>query len=74
MEDLPGTYIEVDQITYVTSPYNVKVRNGQLIVIPPSVIVSKLIRDSESGTACALQDVCVVVATDQPHQKWKKHT
>jgi hypothetical protein len=69
MEDLPGNYIDVDQSTYVLTPFNVKVIDGKLVYIKPVVTVKKL-QPSITGTACDPQDVCIVVDTDQPHVKW----
>lgn len=74
MEDLPGTYIEVDQDTYVRSPFNVVVRAARLIELKPSVQVSRLCPSTDSGVCCDHRDVCVVVTSDRPHQKWKKVT
>lgn len=72
MEQLPGTYIEVDQATYVRSSHQVRVRNGRLIVLEPRIQVSKLAPDNDHGVTCDRRDVCVVVSPDRPHQKWKK--
>jgi hypothetical protein len=69
MEGLPGNYIEVDQSTYVLTPFNVKVIDGKLVYIKPVVTIKKL-QPSITGTACDPQDVCIVVDTDQPHVKW----
>lgn len=74
MEALPGTYIEVDQATYVLASHSVQVQNGVLVVVRPQAQVSWLAPDTESGTACDPRDVCVVVSSDKPHQKWKKLT
>jgi hypothetical protein len=74
MEALPGTYIEVDQATYVHAPYQVCVKNGKLIVLEPRIQVSKLAVDTDSGMCCDRRDVCVVVCPDKPHLKWKKVT
>lgn len=74
MEDLPGAYIEVDQSTYVASPYNVKVQNQKLIIMPANVTVTKLHPDAETGVACHVNDICVVVEIDTPHQRWSKRT
>ena len=69
MEDLPGNYIEVDQSTYISTPFNVKVVDGNLVYIKPVITVKKL-QPSMDGTACNPQDVCIVVNVDQPHTKW----
>jgi len=73
MEDLPGTYIEVDQTTYVISPGNVKVVDGKLIVIPLGTSVTKLQPDATQGVMCDPRDICVVVDGDVPHQRWRQH-
>lgn len=74
MEDLPGTYIEVDQITYVSSPYNVQVKNGKLTFLPRQITVMKMRPDPEQGIPCHASDVCVVVSADTAHQKWRQKT
>jgi hypothetical protein len=70
MEDLPGNYIEVDQSTYVLTPFNVKVIDSKLVYIKPVITVKKLQPNESDGTACDPRDVCVVVGTDQAHIKW----
>ena len=69
MEDLPDNYIEVDQKTYVSASFNVRVVDGKLTYIKPVITVKKL-QPAENGTPCDLRDVCVVVADDQPNQRW----
>jgi hypothetical protein len=70
MENLPGKYVLVDRETYVLAPWNVQVVEGKLHMIQPAVQVKKLRPDCATGTPCHVQDVCVVVAPDQPHTKW----
>jgi hypothetical protein len=69
MEDLPGTYIEIDQATYAQSLPNVRVVNGKITVIKRSDTVNKL-QPSDTGTPCSPHDVCVVVTEDQSHIYW----
>jgi hypothetical protein len=71
MEDRPGNYIDVDQPTYVASPY-ARVINGKLTVIKPTGSIAKLM-PSSVGTPCNPQDVCVVTA-DKEHIKWSLKT
>jgi hypothetical protein len=71
MEDLPGNYIEIDQPTYVTSPY-ARVINGKLTVVKPASVVTKLI-PSLAGTACDPGDVCIVTNSEQ-NIKWSLKT
>jgi hypothetical protein len=70
MEDLPGNYIEVDQETYVSASFNVRVINDKLTRINPVITVKKLQPTDSTGTACDPRDVCIVVRLDQPHVKW----
>lgn len=71
MDDLPGNYIEIDCETYALRLWNVKVIDNQLKIIPPAVRVKKLVPDTQNGVPCSPQNICVVVAPDQPHVKWK---
>jgi hypothetical protein len=70
MQDLPGTYIDIDQETYSRAASNVRVRNGQLVTITWQT-ASKL-TPAESGTLCHTKDVSIVVPTQGQH--WKKKT
>ena len=71
MEDLPGTYIEVDAETYARSPRNVRVRNGQLIELKSAV---RRLAPTDTGTACHPDNVAIVVAETEPHQRWSMKT
>jgi hypothetical protein len=68
MEDLPGKYVDIDQSTYVVSPY-ARVVNGKLTVIKPASNATKLVPNT-SGTTCDPKDVCIVVDSAQTHVKW----
>jgi hypothetical protein len=70
MEDLPGTYIEVDQDTFSRSPSNVRVRNGQLITITWQT--AQKLAPADAGTLCHSQDISIV--TTGQGQYWKKKT
>jgi hypothetical protein len=74
MEDLPGAYIEVDQETYTRASHHVRVRDGKLVMLPLKIHVSKLAKDTNSGTPCHPQDVCVIIDPTHAHEKWKKIT
>jgi hypothetical protein len=67
MEDLPGKYVDIDQSTYVVSPY-ARVVNGKLTVIKPASSTSKLVPGTV-GTSCDSRDVCVVSEVKE-HIKW----
>ena len=74
MEDLPGDYIEIDQATFAQTPTNVWVVDSKLITIQPSVTVTKLTPNNESGIACDPRDICIVVDSAEPHTKWSIKT
>lgn len=69
MEDLPGTWIEVDALTYAAASHDVRVIDGRVIPLPKTVLVDKL-RPADHGVCCDPQDICLVVSQDQPHIKW----
>jgi hypothetical protein len=72
MEDLPGTYIDVDPITYAHANMNVRVRDGKLVEI--TWLTTKKLVPGNTGLPCHPNNVAVVVAEDQPHTKWRKQT
>ena len=72
MEDLPGTYIEIDQATYAKNSYHVRVINGKLTHIDYAKVYSKL-QPSNEGTPCHTNDVTIVVSSG-PNIKWKNIT
>jgi hypothetical protein len=72
MEDLPGTYIEIDQETYNRNPSNVRVHNGKLHELTER-ITTKL-TPSDTGTPCDPTDVTIVVPETYKHQRWSKKT
>lgn len=67
MEDLPGTYIEVDAETFARSPFNVRVKDNKLIELTKAV--HKLM-PSSTGVPCHPDNVAIVVSDNQPHQRW----
>jgi len=71
MEDLPGNYIDIDQPTYVASPY-ARVLNGKLIIVKPANTLTKLV-PSMIGTPCDPSDVCIV-SSAIPNIKWSLKT
>lgn len=73
MEDLPGTYIDIDQAVFALGASNIRVRNGKIVELTWKT-TARLEQNDHSGTPCHPQDVAVVVTVDQPHQKWNKQT
>lgn len=71
MEDLPGTYIEIDRETFARSPSKVRVVNGRLEAIRWKT--SSKVTPGNIGTPCHPEDVCIVV-TDGPAINWSCKT
>ncbi len=73
-EEMPDKYVEVDAETFSLRPLNVRVVEGRIQFIEPSVPVQKLKPNKESGTNCNPQDICVIVSDQQTYVKWKLTT
>ena len=71
MEDLPGTYIDVDAETFARTPMNVRVRDGKLVELKSAV--RKLV-PGDVGTPCHPDNVAIVVPHTEPHQRWSMKT
>jgi len=72
MEDLPGTYIDIDAETFARSPVHVRVKDDKLVERIWK-ITTKLV-PSEIGTPCHPDDVAIVVSPEEEHQCWSKQT
>lgn len=69
MEDLPGSWVAVDSLTYAQARHDVRVVDCKVVEIPKKNHVSKL-RPGTQGTCCDPRDICIVVAPDYPHTRW----
>ena len=69
MEDCPGNYIDIDQVTFNRASSHVRVVNGKLISTAVRKTSRKLVPGIH-GTPCNTNDVCVVVDPEQTHTKW----
>ena len=72
MEDLPGTYIEIDQSTYARNSKWVRIKRGQLVEHKPWLQATKLV-PGDQGTQCDVLDV-MIVTSQGPTQKWMLQT
>jgi hypothetical protein len=67
MENLPGTWVDIDQELYMRSPHRVRVIAGQVHELEWRQSVK--LRPSQIGTPCDAQDVTIV--HDYPDaQRW----
>jgi len=71
MEDVPGTYIEVNADIFARTPSNVRVRDGRLIELKSVV---RRLAPSDTGIACHPDNVAIVVPATEPHQRWSMKT
>jgi hypothetical protein len=69
MENLPGTYIEIDQDTYARSSMRVRVRDGKLVELTWKT--TQKITPNGEGTPCDPSDVAIVTKS-QHNTKWSK--
>lgn len=72
MEDLPGSYIEIDAETYARQPRNIKIVNGKITIV--NTKSSQKLIPSKSGTSCHTQDVCIIVSEEAPNIQWSLKT
>lgn len=70
MEDLPGTYIDIDCQTFAQANPHVKVIDGKIVNLLKTTVAKKLI-PSLTGTTCHPTDISVIVDDQQFHQPWK---
>jgi hypothetical protein len=70
MEQVPGTYIDIDQVAFAAGAMNVRVINHKLQEYN-AVISTKLV-PSSNGTQCHEHDVAVVVMQNGTY--WNKQT
>lgn len=73
MEDLPGTFIVIDRLTFDQQRFDIKIKDGKIVKLnhPASWKLSP----AEDGTACHPQDVSIVVGKDAEHkQYWEVKT
>ena len=73
MEDLPGTYIDVNPETFAIASMNVRVQDGKLIQLANKTITKKIV-PGDTGTPCHPDNVAIVVTELEPHQRWKLKT
>jgi hypothetical protein len=66
-----GTYLTVDRETFIKHQFNLKVKNGKLIGIKPTV--GKLVPGAE-GVACHPNDITIVVDPTSPSTFWNNQT
>jgi hypothetical protein len=71
MEDLPGTYIEIDADSYSRSSMKVRVRDGKIVQISCSP-TNKLVPGT-AGVNCHIKDVAVI-SNNYDAVKWTKRT
>jgi hypothetical protein len=72
MEDVPGTYVDIDRETYVKCNMHVRVVDSQVIEVTWKT-TNKIV-PSIAGVACDPHNAAVVVDSSKPNKKWSKKT
>ena len=74
-EKIEGTYIVIDASTYAAGRPDVRVIEGKISTAVPSLVVSKLMPNTE-GVSCAEEDISIVVDDKYKDKiiKWKLNT
>lgn len=68
-DDRPGSYIEIDSALFFEAPNNIQVKDGKIVRLSLAK-ARKLVPTATEGTACHVQDVCVVIDRSQEHCVW----
>ena len=70
-----GNYIVIDAATYAAGRPDLRVIDGKISTAIPSLVVSKLMPNTE-GTSCAEEDISIVVNSTYKGKttKWKLNT
>lgn len=70
-EKLEGNYIVIDALTFAQARPDVRVIDGRISTVQPTMIITKLMPD-DNGTLCAEEDVSIVVQPNHAGkiQKW----
>jgi hypothetical protein len=73
MEDLPGTFLVIDRLTFDQQRFDIKVKDGKIVKLNHPA--SWKLAPAAEGTACHPSDVSIVVAPDAIHkQYWEVKT
>lgn len=73
-EKLEGNYIVVDPQTFAECRYDVRVIDGKLSKVNPSLVIYKLKPDELEGVSCTNEDISILVNEEYTDkQLWKLH-
>ncbi len=73
MEDLPGTFLVIDRLTFDQQRFDIKVKDGKIAKLNHPA--SWKLAPSDNGTACDPNDVSIVVGSAAEHkQHWEVRT
>ena len=72
MEVLEGDYIVVDQKTFESSRYDIKVIDGKIKSLSENVISKyhKVTEETKSAVKCDLEDISIIVDSNQLYNLW----
>ena len=73
-QDLAGNYIDLDGASYIVADMQIRIVDGKIVKVKHPVYIKKLVPNSESGTCCHPDNVCVVVNDTESCTKWNLKT
>jgi hypothetical protein len=73
MEDLPGTFLVIDRITFDQQRFDIRVKDGKIVKLNHPA--SWKLAPADAGTACHPQDITIVVDNNAENkQHWEVKT
>ena len=73
MEDLPGTFLVIDRLTFDQQRFDVRIKDGKIVKLNHPA--SWKLAPADSGTPCHPEDMSIVVSKDAENkQHWEVKT
>jgi len=63
-EKIEGNYIVIDALMFAQARPDVRVVDGKLSTVSSSMVISRLVQDTNEGVRCAKEDMSILVDDD----------